>query len=44
MYVCAPITGVCHPEQGLEAYLLPNCRLARRLLKTAQMVAQPGVS
>eukprot|EP00798_Chlamydomonas_sp_ICE-L_P019887 gene19887-26591_t len=32
-------TGVCHPGPGLEAYLLPQCSITARLLKTARLLA-----
>ena len=31
--------GVLHPNEGLEAYLIPTCTLSARLLKTARKAA-----
>jgi hypothetical protein len=40
--LCGVHAGVFHPGPGLEAYLLPSSRLARRLLLTARLAAPPS--
>lgn len=42
-YAAKKRSGVAQFSGGLEAYLLPDCALSRRLLKTAALAAPLGV-